>query len=186
MYSAETESSSALRGAAAGALGGIVASGAMVLFNHLLAASGFGEDDVSRHHQHHRDDAEPNDTDGTIADEPASRKAASRASEMVAGRPLTEREKDAAGPLMHYAFGAAAGAMYGALAATSPRITTGRGAPYGAAVFLAAGEIGVPLAGLSRNPASYPPSRHAAALATHLVFGLTLEAVRRGLMRTQN
>lgn len=183
MHSAESASSSALRGAAAGALGGVVGSGAMVLFNHLIAAAGLGDDDRGTDHDHHRADAKPNDTDGTIADEPASRKAASRAAEIVADRPLSEREKDVGGPLMHYAFGAAAGAIYGALAAAAPAITRGRGAPYGAAVFLTAGEIAVPLAGLSRHPASYPPSRHAAALATHLIFGLTVEAVRRALVR---
>ena len=183
MHSAETESSSALRGAAAGAIGGVVGSAAMVLFNHLLAATGFGEDDAGVHHQHHRDDAKPNDTDGTIADEPASRSAASDAAEAMAGRPLTEREKNIAGPLVHYAFGAAAGAIYGAAAARTPRITAGAGAPYGAAVFLTAGEVVVPLAGLARKPTAYPPERHVAALATHVVFGLTLEAVRRLLMR---
>lgn len=183
MHSAEAESSSALRGAAVGALGGVIGSGAMVLFNHLAAAAGLGQDDRGGHHQDHRGDAKPNDTDGTIADEPASRKAASRATEILADRPLTEREKDIGGPLMHYVFGAAAGAIYGALAAAAPGITRGFGAPYGAAVFLTAGEVGVPLAGLSRHPATYPASRHAAAFATHLIFGLTLEAVRRGLAR---
>lgn len=183
MHSAETASSGALRGAAAGAIGGVVGSAAMVLFNHLLAAARFGEDDDGAHHQHHRDDAEPNDSDGTIADEPASRKAATRGAEALGGRPLTEGEKDVAGPLVHYAFGAVAGAMYGAIAAAAPRVTVGRGAPYGAAVFLTAGEVGIPMAGLARNPTAYPPARHAAALATHLVFGLTLEAVRRLLTR---
>ena len=39
------------------------------------------------------------------------------------------------------------------------------------------------IAGLSRSPASYPAARHAASLATHLVFGATLEAVWRGMTR---
>ena len=183
MYSAETESSSLVRGAAAGAIGGIVGSGAMVVFNHLVARTGFGQSDLGEHHQHRRTDAKPNDSDGTIADEPASRKAASAAAESVIGRPLDEREKDVGGSLFHYGFGAVAGAVYGMLAATSPRVTTGGGAPYGAAVFLTAGELGVPMAGLARRPTEYPASRHLAALATHVVFGVTLEAVRHLLMR---
>ena len=183
MYSAETESSSTLRGAAAGAIGGIVGSAAMVLFNHVLASTGFGKSDRGEHHQHRRLDAKPNDSDGTISDEPASRKAASVAAEAVTGQPLNEREKDLGGSLFHYGFGAAAGAVYGALAAASPKVTTGGGAPYGAAVFVTAGELGIPAAGLSRHPADYPASRHLSALATHLVYGVTLETVRRLLMR---
>jgi hypothetical protein len=152
----------------------------MVAFNHLLDAVGLGEDGADWEHRRHRADAAPNDTDGTIADEPASRKAASRAAEALAGRPLSEPEKDVGGPLMHFAFGAAAGAIYGALAETSPGITRGGGAPFGAGIFLTAGEVGVPLARLSKPPTAYPARRHLAALATHVVYGLTLEAVREG------
>src|SRR5687767_12434752 len=150
MYSAELESSNALRGAAARAIGGLVGSAAMVLFNHVLAATGFGESDLARHHQHRRIDAKPNDSDGTIGDAPASRKAASAAAEAVTGAPLDEQEKDAAGSIFHYGCGAAAGAVYGALAAAEPKVTRGGGVPYGAAVFLTAGELGIPLAGLAR------------------------------------
>ncbi len=114
MYSAEMESSNALHGAAAGAIGGLLGSAAMVLFNRVLPATG---------------------------------------------------EKDVAGSVFHYGVGAAAGALYGALAATEPKVTRGGGVPFGAAVFLTAGEPGIP------------------RLATHLVYGLTLETVRRLLMR---
>jgi putative membrane protein len=171
------------RGAAAGALGGIVASSAMVLFNHLLGATGFGRQDLGDRHQHRRVDAKPNDTDGTIPDEPASRKAASLIAETVTGRPLDEAGKRIGGPLVHHAFGAFAGALYGAAAETVPQLAAGGGMPYGAAVWLAGPETGVPLAGLSRHPTSYPPARHAASFATHLVFGATLEAVRRVITR---
>src|SRR5688500_843395 len=157
MYSAEMESSNALRGAAAGAFGGLVGSAAMVLFSRVLAATGFGASDLGRHHQHRRIDAKPNDSDGTIADEPASRKAASVVAEALTGAPLDEREKDTAGSIFHYGFGAAAGAIYGALAAAEPKVTSGGGVPYGAAVFLTAGELGIPLAGLARKPTDYPP-----------------------------
>jgi uncharacterized protein DUF1440 len=183
MYTAETASSSRWRGAAAGAIGGVIASAAMVAFNHFLGSTGFGSDDLGEHHHRRRIDAKPNDSDGTIADEPASRQAASAAAESVAGRPLDEREKDAAGPVFHYGFGAVAGAIYGALAARAPQVTAGGGAPYGAAVFLTATELALPLAGLARRPTEYPPARHVASLATHLVYGVTLEAVRRRLMR---
>lgn len=154
----------------------------MVVFNHVLGATGVAERDRLRHPEH-RADALPNDTDGTIADEPATQKAASRAAEMIEGRPLSERERAAAGSVLHFAFGTAVGALYGALAAMSPRIAAGAGVPFGIGVFVLAGEVGVPAAGLSRRPTSYPPSRHLAALATHAVYGLTLECVRRAMTR---
>ena len=155
----------------------------MVAFNHLLARAGVGAGDHGRHHQERRADAKPNDSDGTTSDEPASRKAASRAAEAVTGEPLSERGKDAAGALVHYGFGAAAGAFYGATAAVSPNVTMGTGIPYGAAVFLAATEAGLPSLGLARKPTEYPASRHLTALASHIVYGVTLEAVRHLLMR---
>ncbi len=165
------------RGAAAGALGGIVGSWAMVRFNHLVG----GSEEDGGSHGHRRRHASPNDTDGTIPDQPASSQTAARASEALLGRSLDERERQQVGPLFHYAFGALAGAVYGAIAEREPAATAGGGAPFGAAVWLAAVEIGLPAAGLARNPTTYPLSRHAAALGTHLVFGLTVEGVRRTL-----
>ncbi|HJR61773.1 MAG TPA: DUF1440 domain-containing protein [Vicinamibacterales bacterium] len=170
------------RGAAAGALGGLVGSSAMVAFNHLLAATGFARNDVGRKPER-RTDAKPNDIDGTLADEPASMKAASNLTEAVTGQPLGERGKKIGGPIMHHAFGAVAGALYGATAVGIPQVTAGGGMPYGFLVWLTGPESGVPLAGLSRAPDSYPPARHAASLATHLVFGATVEATRRWMTR---
>lgn len=171
------------RGAAAGAIGGLVGSSAMVVFNHLLAATGFGRDDTGRRKQERRVAAKPNDTDGTIADEPASMKVASNVTEAITGKPLGEQGKKIGGPIVHHAFGAVAGALYGAAAARVPQLAAGAGMPYGAFVWLTGPEGGVPLSGLSRSPASYPPQRHAASLATHLVFGAAVEAIRRWMTR---
>ena len=62
-------------------------------------------------------------------------------------------------------------------------VTALAGIPFGAALWLAADEIGVPAAGLAKGPAEYPVSKHASALAAHLVYGATTELVRRGLVR---
>jgi len=51
--------------------------------------------------------------------------------------------------------------------------------PFGAAVWAIADEGIVPAAGLSKSPTEYPLSIHAYALASHLVYGLTTELVRR-------
>ena len=71
--------------------------------------------------------------------------------------------------------------VYGAAAEVFPEVTAGAGLPYGAVVWLGADEGVVPLLGLSKAPNEYPVSTHAYALASHLVYGLTTEIVRRGV-----
>ncbi|HEY0872911.1 MAG TPA: DUF1440 domain-containing protein [Vicinamibacterales bacterium] len=171
------------RGLAAGAIGGAIGSSAMVLFNHLLGSSGFGRDDPGRHDQHRRTDAKPNDTDGTISDEPATEKAASNLHEAATNERLNGPEKRTAGSILHHAFGAMVGAAYGAATARVPQLAAGGGVPYGVLVWAAAAETGLPLVGLAKPPASYRWERHAASLASHLAFGATLEAVRRSMTR---
>jgi hypothetical protein len=170
-----------LAGAAAGALGGLLGSWVMVRFNHLLGANGAPEDERQRPHAHQRTDALPNEWDGTIGDEPSSRGLASAVAKAVTGRPLTETQKDIGGPIVHYLFGAAAGAVYGAAAEVKPDAASGFGLPFGATVWVTADEMGMPLLGMADSPANLPWTRHASSFGSHLVFGLTVEAVRRVL-----
>jgi uncharacterized membrane protein YagU involved in acid resistance len=99
----------------------------------------------------------------------------------VFGHELQENEKKPAGAAVHYVFGTATGGLYGALAEVTPQVTMGAGIPFGAAFWLTADEIAVPLLGLSKGPAEYPVSTHAYALASHLVYGVTAEMSRRAL-----
>jgi len=62
-----------------------------------------------------------------------------------------------------------------------PRTAVAAGLPFGAAVWLVADEIGMQAAGFARKPTDYAASRHAGALGSHLLFGLTVECVRRAL-----
>jgi putative membrane protein len=102
-------------------------------------------------------------------------------SEAVFGHELKESEKKPAGTAVHYAFGTATGGLYGALAEVSPQVTTAAGLPFGAAFWLLADEITVPLLGLSKGATEYPVSTHVYALASHLVYGVTAEFSRRAL-----
>ena len=111
----------------------------------------------------------------------ATVKAAEAISEGVFGHELEESEKKPAGAAVHYAFGTASGALYGALAEVAPQVTTAAGIPFGAAFWLLADEVSVPLLGLSKGPAEYPLSTHAYALASHLVYGATAELSRRAV-----
>lgn len=167
-------------GALAGAAAGLIGSWTMVRFNHLIDPGG-RTDKAGDHYQNHRQHARPNDTDGTIPDEPGSMQAAAAVAEPILGRPLTDREKEIGGPMMHYLFGAATGALYGAAAERDASVTQGGGIPFGIAVWLIADEIGMHAAGFATHPADYPLSRHAAALASHIVFGASVEGVRRAL-----
>ena len=111
--------------------------------------------------------------------------AAARLAQAVAvevfDRELTKQEKETGGAVAHYAMGAGTGAVYGALAEVLPEATAGFGLPFGAAVWAVADEAVVPALGLSKSAKEYPLSIHAYALASHLVYGLTAEAVRRAL-----
>jgi putative membrane protein len=102
-------------------------------------------------------------------------------SENLFGHELKESEKEPAGAVVHYAFGTATGALYGALAEVSPQVTAAAGLPFGAVFWLIADEVSVPLLGLSKGPTAYPVSTHVYSLASHLVYGVTAEFSRRAL-----
>ena len=106
-------------------------------------------------------------------------KAASAVSEGIFRHPLSPRQKRIGGSAVHYAFGGAVGALYGALAERYPRITDGAGLPFGVVFWLVADETAVPALRLSRPPAFYPVSTHVYALASHLVYGAAAEFFRR-------
>jgi hypothetical protein len=164
--------------AGAGAVGGFLGSWMMVRMNHLMGPT---RPQGGRHGVHRRA-ASPNETDGTISDEPASMQVASQLSEAVGGSPLSLRGKRSAGPFVHYAFGILTGAFYGVVAERQPALAAGAGVPFGVAVWALADEVGLPIAGLSGHPSNYPLARHASALATHLAFGATVEGTRHLLL----
>lgn len=112
---------------------------------------------------------------------PATIKAAEAIWRVVGGGKLSEHQKKIAGPIIHYAFGAANGAMYGALSKYMPRTRVGRGTVFGAVLWVVADEVGVPALGLSKSPENYPLSNHLYALASHLVYGVTADGVSRGV-----
>jgi putative membrane protein len=113
----------------------------------------------------------------------AGQKAADALSKEVSGKPVRASRKDAADDLMHYATGAVLGGLYGLVVGIVPAIALGRGLVYGCAVWLLADELAVPALKLSRPPSKVAAREHALGFASHAVFGLTLDAVRRRFMR---
>ncbi|HEX9051782.1 MAG TPA: DUF1440 domain-containing protein [Anaeromyxobacter sp.] len=102
--------------------------------------------------------------------EPATVRVAERAARAV-GRPLPDARKGAAGEAVHYATGAALGALFGVLAPRTALPALVAGAVFGGAVWLLNDETLVPALGFSRKPWDYPASTHAKSLAAHLVYG---------------
>lgn len=164
---------SAWRGLVAGAIGGVVASWAMDRFQYWwLSFDGRDERELQQ----------PPTEEGH-RDEPATVKTASAISEGVFGHSLTVKEKEIAGPIVHYAVGTTAGAVYGLAAEYEPNVTTLAGIPFGAAFWMVVDEGALPLLGLAKGPTAYSISTHVYALASHLVFGLTAEVVRSTVRR---
>jgi putative membrane protein len=159
-----------LAGAAAGFIGGVVGAFAMNQFQALVS-----EVQKKQQERHPKPQAEQSQADS----DDATMKAAEKLSRDVFHHSLSKSEKQRLGPLVHYAFGAAMGTFYGALAAVLPATTSGFGTAFGTALFALADETAVPALGLSNPPTEYPLSSHAKALASHLVWGATTEAVRR-------
>jgi hypothetical protein len=154
----------------AGLIGGLVASYAMERFQYALSriSEDMGGASGGGGQQHRKPQSEP-----------ATYKAADVVSRAVTGNRLRQENKPIGGSIVHYAFGGAVGAIYGAAASQNDEVTAWGGIPFGAAVWLVADEIGVPLSGLSKGPTEYPLSSHISALAAHLVYGFTTETVRR-------
>ncbi len=75
------------------------------------------------------------------------------------------------------------GGLYGALADQYPQVHAGFGSAFATGLFVVADEISVPAAGLSGKPAEVPLSSHLLGFTSHMVYGWTTEAVRRGTRR---
>jgi hypothetical protein len=104
--------------------------------------------------------------------------AAQALARLVFKRTLTRRELAIAAPAIHFSFGAAVGALYGAYM-TRRASTRQSGAALGVALWLIADEVAMPLLGLSRSTLERPVEMHVQSLAAHLVYGIVAERVRR-------
>jgi len=160
-----------LKGLVVGLVGGLAASWTMDRFQEVwfaLATPDQGSDDANEAQQQ--------------SDENATVQAGAAISETLFRHSLTPREKKLAGAAVHYAVGATAGMVYGVTAEFLPEVTVCFGTAFGTAFWLTVDEGAVPLLGLAKGPTEYPLSTHVYAFASHLVFGATVEGVRR-LMR---
>jgi putative membrane protein len=163
------------KGALAGAIAGLAGAWTMNQFQALLSNATPKKQENEAEAQKQQEQASGGE------DGDATQKLAARIGRAVLGRLITKHERDVGGPIVHYAFGCASGALYGAGAELSPLLSRGFGLPLAAALWLAADEAAVPALGLSKSPLDYPLSSHLSALAAHGVYGVTTELARRAL-----
>ena len=183
------ENADVLKGFAAGVAGGIAASWVMNQFQSAWAKlqegveKPHGAQSLQQGAPDHGVAHELEKRGSDEEDDNAAVRMGTAVAEFVFDKKLTRDEKDFAGAVAHYAMGATSGAIYGVAAELTPAAAAGAGLPFGAAVWAIADEGIVPALGLSKGPTEYPLSIHAYAFASHLVFGLSAEAVRRTVRR---
>lgn len=100
-------------------------------------------------------------------------------SEKIAGHELTGASKTIATESIHWAFGAATGAAYGALAEFYPAAAARDGANFGMTLMALTHEGVLPALGLSAQPADQTIREKSSEMVTHVVFGIVAETVRR-------
>ncbi|HEV2646247.1 MAG TPA: DUF1440 domain-containing protein [Acidobacteriaceae bacterium] len=98
--------------------------------------------------------------------------------EQIAGHPLDEDTRHLAAQGIHWGFGAAVGAAYGALAEFYPAATAKEGASFGMALEALTQESALPALGLADASHDRPLLERASEMTSHVVFGVATETVR--------
>lgn len=100
----------------------------------------------------------------------------------AAGVPPTETAKTTTAVTGHFAFGAAAGALFGLLQhrSGSPGLPIARGIGYGLALYTVSYAGWIPAMNIMPSPTHDRPGRQSSMIAAHVVFGAAL-AVLVGL-----
>jgi putative membrane protein len=99
--------------------------------------------------------------------------------EKIAGHKLDKHSKAVASEAIHWGFGVAAGAAYGALAEYYPAATSRGGATFGLTLLALTHETALPAMGLGAPVDEQTPREHSSEAATHVVYGVVAERVRR-------
>jgi hypothetical protein len=163
-------------GLIAGAIGGLVASWVM---NTFMESAG---PKIQQAAQKLEGSGQQPPKQSASGDEPkldATMKAADAiASTMTGGRHLSMEGKQKGGPIVHYAFGALMGALYGMGAEYSSLVRAGFGTAFASALFAGADLWAVPALGLSGS-SDTSVSSLATPYSAHVVYGVTTEGVRR-------
>ncbi|GGH15891.1 hypothetical protein GCM10011586_37310 [Silvibacterium dinghuense] len=99
--------------------------------------------------------------------------------EQVAGHPLPPASQQAAMQSIHLAFGATAGAVYGALVEMEPSLGAWKGAAFGLTLNKLTHESILPKMGLAAPKEEQPTQERISEWVSHAVYGIFTDAVRR-------
>jgi putative membrane protein len=97
----------------------------------------------------------------------------------IAGHELALSEKTATAESIHWGFGALAGAAYGGVVEYFPAATEKDGAAFGMALGSLTHGTALPAVGLSAKPEDQTARERTSEMATHVVYGVVTETVRR-------
>lgn len=103
--------------------------------------------------------------------------------EQLTGRSLPDDRKQAASQSVHWCFGAAAGAVYGAAVEVEPSLGAWKGAAFGVTLNKFTHETVLPKLGLSRPKNEQPVQERISEWVSHAIYGVFTDAVRRGVRR---
>ena len=109
----------------------------------------------------------------------ATEKVANVVATKFTGRKLGRSKKKIGGQIVHFAFGACMGALYGLFVDAFPALTTARGAMLGTGLYVGAHALTIPALGLAPSPIKNGPVQESPEFAAHLVYGFITETVRR-------
>ena len=153
-YQPEIHIGNVLKGALAGLVGGIVATGVKTLAEEVFP---------------------PRPPDAESPPVIAAKK--------VWGDARVEGREDEFEEAIHWTFGALTGSAYGALVEVAPEASRGYGVPFGAALFTLTHGTALPLLGLEGGPFKVPLGRQANELTTHFFYSVAADLTRRGVRR---
>jgi putative membrane protein len=98
--------------------------------------------------------------------------------ERIAGQPLDASTEHAASEVIHWGFGAAAGAFYGALVEFYPAATSKEDANFGLTLMALTHEGVLPAMSLSAAPEQQTEREQSSEAVSHLIYGVVAERIR--------
>ena len=99
--------------------------------------------------------------------------------EQVAGHPLPHTERKVAMQSLHWAFGALAGAVYGAMVEYEPSVGAWKGAAFGITLNKMTHESLLPKMGLVSPTELQPARERISEWVSHAAYGVVTDSVRR-------
>lgn len=118
-------------------------------------------------------------------DKQADLRSANILTNFVLSRTLPEKNAEQLALVLHYAYGAIAGAAYAIAVEKLSLARAGYGTLFGTTVWLFGDELPIALSGLS-NPFSRTARSHGSAFAAHLLFGAVAELSRSAAGKLTN